>query len=455
MKKKLTVKEYIYVASMLFGMFFGAGNLIFPIHMGQEAGANVWPAVLGFLVTGVGLPLLGVAALGMSRSSGLFDMSCKAGKPFAYFFTCLLYLTIGPFFAIPRCATTSFTVGLDRILPQNGYEKLYLFLFTLAFFIVALFFSLYPGKILTWIGKILNPCFLLFLGILVVVALLNPTASVSDVQPSENYIDNSFFTGFLDGYNTMDALAGLAFGIVVVQVIRGLGVKESGDVASNTVKSGIFSCLLMGIIYIAVAVVGTQSRGAFELSENGGIAFAEIARYYLGFAGLIILALTVTLACLKTAVGLITSCSEAFSALFKKGPSYRMWAIIFSFASFIFSNFGLSNIITYSLPVLMFLYPLAIVLVLLVLFGKFFGNDKRVYCCTIGFTLIASVYDGFVSLSSSVSIPYAETVKETVGALLPLSAQGLGWICPGTIGLIIGLIWHFFARKRTTNLIEK
>ena len=129
MKQKLSFKEYIYVASMLFGMFFGAGNLIFPVYMGQVAGRNMWAAVLGFLITGVGLPLLGVAALGISRSNGLFDLSHKVGRPYAFFFTCALYLTIGPFFAIPRCATTSFTVGLEQILPHDDKSWLYLLLF--------------------------------------------------------------------------------------------------------------------------------------------------------------------------------------------------------------------------------------------------------------------------------------------------------------------------------------
>ena len=177
MKRKLTAKEYTYVASMLFGLFFGAGNLIFPVHLGQMAGSNVWQAILGLLITGVGLPLLGVAALGISRSNGLFDLSSKVNRPYAMFFTCALYLTIGPFFAIPRCATTSFTVGLEQVLPQNGSNTLYLLLFSVAFFAAALFFALRPGKILTWVGKILNPCFLVFLGILVVVALLSPSAA--------------------------------------------------------------------------------------------------------------------------------------------------------------------------------------------------------------------------------------------------------------------------------------
>ena len=296
MKKKLTVKEYIYVASMLFGLFFGAGNLIFPTAVGQLAGRNMWSAILGLLITGVGLPLLGVAALGLSRSDGLFALSSKVNRPYAYFFTCALYLTIGPFFAIPRCATVSFTVGLEQILPQNGNMKLYLLLFTLAFFIAALLFSLRPGKILTWVGKILNPFFLLFLGILVVVTLVSPAAvPISSVEPMGGYIQQPFLTGFLEGYNTMDALASLAFGIIVVQVIRELGVTDADAVASSTVKAGVFSSLLMALIYLAVTVVGAQSRGLFATSENGGIALAQIARHYLGSAGLVILAATVAL----------------------------------------------------------------------------------------------------------------------------------------------------------------
>ena len=443
MKKKLNFKEYIYIASMLFGLFFGAGNLIFPVHMGQMAGSNVWPAILGFLVTGVGLPLLGVAALGISRSSGLFELGSRVGKPYSMFFTCALYLTIGPFFAIPRCANTAFTVGLENILPEGSNVQLCLFLFSLVFFGFALFFSLRPGKILVWVGKILNPGFLLFLAILVVVAMLNPSATVAEVVPEGDYATQSFFTGFLEGYNTMDALASLAFGIVVVRVINGLGVEEPNEVASSTVKSGIFSCTFMAVIYIAITIVGTQSRGLFATSANGGIALAQIAQHYLGNVGLIILACTVTLACLKTSVGLITSCAETFSGLFAKGPSYKLWTIIFSVASFLFANIGLNGIISYSIPVLMFLYPLAITLILLSLFGRFFNYDRTVFICTTVLTLIASIYDLIVSLPewlfNAVGGP---AIKAFMLKLLPFAELGLGWLCPALLGLIIGLVLY-------------
>ncbi len=440
MQKKLNAREYAYIASMLFGMFFGAGNLIFPVHMGQMAGANVWPAIFGFLITGVGLPLLGVAALGLSRSSGLYELGSRIGRPYSMFFTCLLYLTIGPFFAIPRCATTAFTVGLENVLPASVHARLALFAFSLIFFASALFFSLRPGKILMWVGKVLNPCFLVFLSILVIVVLINPSTSAALVTPDASYASNAFFTGFLEGYNTMDALAGLAFGIVVVNVIQGLGVTEADAVAGSTVRAGIFSCLIMAVIYIAVTIVGVQSRGLFETSENGGIALSQIAQHYLGGAGLLILAATVTLACLKTSVGLITSCAETFTELFPKGPGYKVWAVIFSAASFLFANVGLSAIISYSVPVLMFLYPLAITLILLSLCGRFFGYDKTVFRWTTAFTLVAALLDFVNALPDSIfETLHISTLQELSGSLLPLSDIGLGWVYPAIIGFIIGL----------------
>lgn len=449
MKRRLCFKEYVDVASMLFGMLFGAGNLIFPVHLGQLAGSALWKALPGLLITGVGLPLLGVAALGISKSEGLFHLSGRISRPFGMFFTCVLYLTIGPFFAIPRCATVSFTVGLEQVIPAGGNLSLWLFGFTLAFFAATLLFSLCPGKILTWVGKILNPCFLVFLGILVFTALSNPAGNISDLAPMDGYAENPFFSGFLEGYNTMDVLASLAFGIIVVRVIRRLGVEEPDAVAASTVRAGIFSCLFMGVIYAAIALVGAQSRGIFEASANGGIALAQIARHYLGNAGLFVLAATVTLACLKTAVGLVTSCSETFSALFPKGPKYRVWAVIFSGVSLLFSNLGLSTIIEYSVPVLMFLYPPAIVLIFLSLLGKFYENDRAVSVCVMGFTLAAAVYDLLYALPNHVKTAlHLEGAISAVGKILPFSDIGLGWLVPAAAGLLIGLCLRFFRKKK-------
>lgn len=444
--KKLTLRQLIVVASMLFGMFFGAGNLIFPASMGQLAGRNLWWASAGFLVTGVGLPLLGVAALGISREEGLLELSSRVSKGYGLFFTCLLYLTIGPFFAIPRCATVSYTVGIQRLLPAAG-QTLALAIFSLVFFAAVLFFSLRPGEILTWIGKVLNPLFLCFLAVLVVRALTAPLASVADIDPTGSYAAAALPTGLLEGYNTMDALASLAFGIIVVHAIRSLGVEEPGQVAKSTVLAGLFSSLLMAAIYLLVTVVGAQSRGQFEASSNGGEALAQIAEYYFGSAGTLILAATVTIACLKTAVGLITSCGETFVKIFPGGPSYRVWAVTFCVVSFLIANLGLNTILAYSTPVLMFLYPLSIVLILLTLGGGLFGNHPTVLRWTIGCTMAASVFDLLRTLP-----PQAQTflhlgpVVAWAENTLPLCAQGFGWVVPAVIGLVIGLVLRTLRR---------
>ena len=439
---------------MLFGLFFGAGNLIFPIYMGQLAGKNIWQAALGFLITGVGLPLLGVAAIGISRSDGLTELAGKVGKGYSVFFTCALYLTIGPCFAIPRCATVPFTVGIEPVIKGGSGEKLFLALFSFAFFAAVLAFSLFPGKILTWVGKILTPLFLLFLAALVAAALISPAGSISSAQPTGNYASRAFMTGFLEGYNTMDALASLAFGIVVITVIRELGVSEPRAVARNTVNAGIFSCLIMALIYVAVTVVGAQSGSITEGCENGGEVFARVADHYFGGAGTVILTVMFTFACLKTAVGLVTSCSETFCKLFPRLLPYKVWAVIFSAVSFLIANLGLSSIITYSVPVLMLLYPLAITLILLGLFGNSFGNSRCVYISVTAFTLAASVFDFFAALPEKAAAALRlNGVIDFVRGVLPLSEHGLGWLVPAAVGLTIGLIIKFvsiqpdFAKK--------
>lgn len=440
MKRKLTAREIVAVASLLFGLFFGAGNLIFPVHMGQMAGANSVAAILGFIVTAVGLPLMAISAMALSRSESLAQLAGRVGKHYGVFFTCLLYLTIGPCFAIPRCASTSFTVGVAPLVGE-GQARLALLIFSTIFFALVLYFSLRPSGILTWVGRIINPVFLVFLLLLVAASLVNPMARVSQIAPEGDYVNNPFITGFLEGYNTMDILAALAFGITIIQVIKELGVEQAEDVAGATYRAGFFSSALMAVIYALITVMGAASRGVFATSENGGVALTEIAHHYFGPAGQLILAATVTLACLKTSIGLVTSCAETFSLLFPK-VSYKAWTIAFSAFPLAVSNFGLTQIITLSLPVLMFLYPLAITLILLTVFGKFYGNDRRVYVSVTVFTLAAAVLDLLNALPGAAKAAIHVTgLLAWAEASVPLFDLGLGWILPAAVGLAVGLVW--------------
>lgn len=441
MEKRLSTKQRILVAGTLFGMFFGAGNLIFPVHLGQLAGRHVVQAMAGFIITAVGIPILGVAAIGNTHSDGLQSLANKVGTGYGYFLTCVLYLTIGPFFAIPRCATTSFTTGIAPMLGGNVSEALALFVFSLIFFALVLIFSLRPAKITVWIGKIINPLFLIFLAVLVIAALVNPSTSVSAVEPAASYENGAFFSSFIEGYGTMDAIAGLAFGIVVIDIIRSMGVEGDSAIAKDVLISGMMTGVLMAIIYIATILIGAQSRGLFEISENGGIALAQIAEHYLGTAGSVILALTITFACLKTSIGLVTSCSDAFQRVFPEALPYKVWACIFTVFSFVISNFGLSRIIEYSLPVLMFLYPLAITLILLALFGKMFDHDRAVYVSVTVFTGISAVFDLIKTLPAELQTGlHLEAVVELARKVLPWFDLNLGWIVPAMVGLILGLM---------------
>ena len=445
MKRKLTPKETLAVASLLFGLFFGAGNLIFPVHMGQAAGRNYVVASIGFVVTGVGLPLLGVAAMGLSRSESLAQLAGQVGQGYGRVFTVLLYLTIGPCFAIPRCATTSFTVGVEPLLVGN--DRLWLLGFSLVFFLLVLFFSLRPSGILTWVGRVINPVFLILLSLLVIASFANPMASVPQVAPEGDYVTQPFLTGFLEGYNTMDTLAALAFGITIVQVLRQLGLRRPEDIAKGTCLSGVFSCLLMALIYALITWTGAQSRGAYPLSANGGIALADIAHHYFGRAGQLILAATVTLACLKTSIGLVTSCAETFRLLYPR-IGYKAWTWIFSLFPLAISNLGLTTIISFSLPVLMFLYPLSITLILLSLLGGLFGRDRRVFVSVTVLTLAAALLDFLAALPKGAkSILHLEGLLGWANSYIPLFSYGLGWLLPAALGLMIGLALRWRASR--------
>ena len=451
--KNLTLRQRILVAGTLFGMFFGAGNLIFPVHLGQMAGQNALPAIIGFIITAVGIPILGVAAIGVTHSDGLQTLSGKVGKGYGIFFTCLLYLTIGPLFAIPRCATVSFTTGITPLLGADSPERLYLLLFSAVFFAFVLFFSLRPGKITVWIGKIINPLFLFFFAVLMLAALLAPGAAVSAVEPVEAYRSDAFFPALIEGYGTMDAIAGLAFGIVVIDVIRRMGVDNDDAIAEDVLSSGLLTGALMALIYVVSIVVGAQSRGLFELSENGGIALTQIAGHYLGGVGLFILAFTITFACLKTSIGLVTACAETFSKMTNGKISYRSWAILFTVFSFAVSNIGLSAIIEYSIPMLMLIYPPAIALILLAFLGKFFAHDRTVYIATMIGTWAAAIFDCMKTLPAPVQTAlHLDAPIAFAAAHLPLFDKNLGWLLPAVIGFAAGMAIRVSRRQTPTAL---
>lgn len=445
---------------MFFGMLFGAGNLIFPVSMGQRAGVEVFVATLGFCITGVGLPLLSVLALSSSNSASVTDMAKLVGKKFSIFFTTALYLCIGPLFAIPRTATVPFQVGVVPFLPEDTKQGM-LFLFSFLFFVFALILSLKPGKLLTYVGKVLNPLFLLFLGILLFVAVLFPIGGLHALNPVSGYEKGSFLKGIFEGYNTMDVMGALAFGNVLIQTIRSMqgneestgeesaGEESVGEDAEKrfrfvTVLSGSLAALLMVLLYFALSYAGAESRLAFSVQENGGDTLYSLSTYYFHRFGGILLAVIIYFSCLKTAVGLISSAAMAFQEMFPERFSYRIYVFLFTICSFVISNIGLSRIIQYAVPVLFFIYPICIVLIILCLFGKAFSYDRAVFqsaiYCTIPFAFLDALK---VLLEGALSrLPGAAAVLSFFSPF-PFFSMGLTWLLPSLLGFAFGmLLWY-------------
>lgn len=432
-------KATIAIGFMLFALFFGAGNLIFPAQLGQYAGEHLGFAGFGFLLTGAGLPLLGILAMAISGSENLQELASKVHPVYAMFFTTLLYLTIGPFFAAPRTGTVAYEVGIAPMVADT-YDGLGLFLFTFVFFVIVLLFSMYPAKLVDNIGKILAPSLVVFLSVLLIVAIFRPMGIIE--APLDSYTDKmqASIHGFLEGYNTMDALASLVFGIIVIQAVRSMGITSKKEIFTYTAKSGIVAIILLGAIYIGIMYLGATSVSLLGVSDNGGPVLYGAATHYFGMFGGLLLAVVITLACLTTAIGLNIATAEYFHTLIP-AVSQRVFTVFFVILTFIIANFGLTNIITFSIPVLMFLYPLAIVLILLTFLSPLFKGDRAVYVGAIAVTFVFSFIDGLKALCESLDIPYFGWLDQLLDVLekaLPLHEAGLGWAIP--VLIVIGIM---------------
>ncbi|MEK3889118.1 branched-chain amino acid transport system II carrier protein [Bacillus sp. FSL K6-3431] len=436
MKNKLSFSSYSVIGVMLFALFFGAGNLIFPATLGQSAGTSILPAVVGFLITGIGLPFLGILAIGFSGSRNLQELASRIHPVYAVIFTALLYLTIGPFFATPRTGAVAYDIGIAPFV-SDGYAQIGLFIFTLLFFVITMLLSLNPAKLVDRVGKILSPGIIILLLVLLVMVIVKPMGSIE--SPQGDYVSGAFMKGFTEGYNTMDALASLVFGIIVINAIRAMGVTSTRGVLAATVKSGFVATALLGIIYVGIAYLGATSTQMFGLFETGGPVLGSATSYYFGTFGTIMLSIIIILACLTTSIGLISACGEYFHTLLPR-VSYKMFVGFFSLLSFTIANFGLSNIINYSIPVLMFLYPLAIVLMFLTFLSPLFNHSRIVYVAATIVTFMISVIDGLKKFCDLLKIPYFEWMSPIISLYketLPLYSEGLGWLVPVLIVILI------------------
>lgn len=437
------IKNNLAVGFLLFALFLGAGNIIFPPLLGQLSGENLLPAIIGFLITGVGLPLLGIIAV--AKNGGDLQMVASRIHPvFAVIFTSVVYLSIGPLFAIPRTGAVTYSIGIAPYLSEAQAESwIPLFISSLIFFSICLYLALNPTKLVDRIGKVLTPALLIVILLLAVKSFITPLGSLQ--APQGDYIEKAFSKGFIEGYLTMDALASLVFGIVILQSLQARGIMDRGKQITITIFAGIVAAIGLAFVYISLSWLGATSPTAIGYFDEGGSVISESAKVLYGFAGNIILSLVIILACITTAVGLISANATYFAKLFPK-MSYKVLAVIFTLFSFLISNFGLATLIKITLPVLLFIYPIAIVLMFMIMVDKAWNRAPIVYSLGLIATAFVSLYDGIKG--AGFKIEWYENIVSSI----PLYSQSLGWLIPALVGIAIGWIIHLIsnALKGTT-----
>ncbi|HHW4949845.1 TPA: branched-chain amino acid transport system II carrier protein [Streptococcus suis] len=441
------MKKGALTGLLLFGMFFGAGNLIFPPALGVLSGENFWPAILGFVVSGVGIAVIALIVGTLNPKGYVHEISRKISPAFATIYLVALYLAIGPFFAIPRTATTSFEIGIAPLLGDANLG-LWLFGFTALYFVAAYLIALNPSQILNSIGRILTPVFAILIVILVVLGIVK-YGSTNPLPAADAYsAGRAFGTGFIEGYNTLDALASIAFSVVAVNTLKQLGFSSKKEYVSTIWSVGFVVALAFSALYVGLAFLGNHFPVPADVLASkeihkGVYVLSQATQAIFGPSAQIFLAAMVIVTCFTTTAGLIVSSGEFFAERFSRF-NYKVYATLFTLIGFGIANLGLSKIIAFSIPVLLILYPITICIVLITIVNKF------VPLSTYGMQLTVGVVTA-LSLVEVLAGQFNWTVVSKIISALPLAGQSLAWLLPALVGIVLSL---FLPNKQESEVFE-
>lgn len=418
-------RNVLFSGLMLFSLFFGAGNLIFPPLLGLESGNNFGPAITGFLITGVLLPFMAVMAISLSEN-GLVSIGSRVHKLFGLIFAIIIYMSIGALYGIPRASNVAYELGFKQIVDVHGW--LALFVFSLLFFGVTYFISLNPKKIVDRIGQLLTPILVVVLAILVVQAFVKFENITSPAKGS--YASSPFINGFMEGYFTMDAVAALAFGIVVINALKDKGANSKSELVKGTLGAGVIAGLGLVVVYVSLGWIGRVIPGENDFA-NGAEILTVASDLLFASGGGFVFGLIVMLACLTTCVGLTNACARFFNEIYPK-IQYKTYVAIFVLIGLLVSNLGLNAILNFATPLLVFIYPISIVLIILSLFQHFAGGGKMMYRLAVCVASIFALYEALTSIGYE--------VEGVTGWLdvIPFFEHGLGWVLPAFVAAMVG-----------------
>ena len=416
MKNK--TRDSIVVGFALFSMFFGAGNLIFPPSLGNKLGDQYLLGILGFILTGVGLPLL--AILACSKGNGTFEsITNKIGTKFTLILTTVLFFAIGPLLAIPRTAATTFEISILPLLPTWSP-----IIVMAVYFLINLFFVLKRSSIIDTIGKFLTPALIIVLTIVIVKGIIDP---IGELVPTG--ATNILSMSLLEGYQTMDALGALLFAGVITSSIVEKGYKGA-EVKSVLLKASLIAVVGLAFVYGGLTFIGAHTVNLVDSGISNTALLVFIANKILGTFGLVLIGTAIGLACLTTSIGLLTAGATFFEKVSNGKLSYKFNAIAISLMSYIIACQGVDKIVKLSVPILNVLYPVAITIIVVTLLNKFLTN-----IIAIRIAVYASLVCGFLFSFFGDALSF-----------MPLAGVGFGWVLPTVIALVIGL---FIKTKKT------
>ncbi|MDU2490562.1 MAG: branched-chain amino acid transport system II carrier protein [Clostridium celatum] len=421
MKNKM--RDSIVVGFALFSMFFGAGNLIFPPALGNKLGDQYLLGIIGFVLTGVGLPLL--AILACSKGNGTFEgITNKIGHKFTLILTTVLFIAIGPLLAIPRTAATTFEISILPLFPTWSP-----IIVMAVYFLINLFFVLRRSSIIDTLGKFLTPALIVILTIVIIKGIIDP---IGEMVPTG--ATNILSTSLLEGYQTMDALAALLFAGVITSSIVEKGYKGT-EVKSVLLKASAIAVIGLAFVYGGLTFIGAHTVNLVDSGISNTSLLVFIANKILGTFGLVLIGAAIGLACLTTSIGLLTAGSTFFEKVTNGKLSYKVNAIVISLISYVIACQGVDKIVKLSVPILNVLYPVAITIIVVTMLNKFITN------------IVAIRLAVYVSLVCGLLFSFFGTALNA----LPLASVGFGWVIPTILALVIGL---FIKPRKELNIIE-
>lgn len=419
--------DIIGLGFMTFAFFLGAGNIIFPPMAGFLAGEQMSWAMLGFLVTGVGLPLATIIAVARA-GGGLLTMTELLPKGVGIVIAVAAYLIIGPAFATPRTGLVAYEMGLKPFLGAEA-GQMSLTLFIIGYFGLSLVLSLNQGSLLDAIGKVLTPVLVLLLVVLAIAVLVAPQGTVP--AASGEYLANPGVKGLLEGYNTMDTFGALMFGMLIIDVLKQKGISDSRLQTRYLVRAGLIAAAGLAFVYVSLFQLGATAGGLLSAPSNGGEIVALYVGKLFGPAGQFILAAIVSLACLTTAVGLTSACADFFHTLWPR-LSYKGLVIAMSLLCALIANVGLSALIGLSIPVLVAIYPVAVALVVVTFLKEHFTHPRLAFRLILLVSMLFGALDGLKTAGFDLQL----------FNFLPLFQMGLAWLLPTLLAMVLCLCWR-------------